>query len=66
VTLTEGSGHGAFDITVEGIDCDEATALLKSTSGLRSWQCRVIAEQLGSQTHSCSSGTRVIVFQTEA
>jgi hypothetical protein len=66
VAITPNSGNGAFDITTENVTCAEATALLRSSDGLRSWNCRVIAEGQGRKTTSCSQGNRVIVFATEA
>jgi hypothetical protein len=66
VVLEPNSGNGAFDITVENVTCEEAERLLRSSDGLRSWNCRVIATAPGRQTRSCSQGNRVIVFATEA
>ena len=66
ITITPNSGDGIFDITTENVTCQEAEALLRSSDGLRSWNCRVIAESQGRRTTSCSQGNRVIVFATEA
>ena len=66
VTLRPNSGDGVFDITVANINCTEATALLRSSDGLRSWRCRVIAEGMGRRTTSCTKGDQAIVFATEA
>lgn len=66
ITITPNSGDGVFDITTENVTCEEAEALLRSSAGLRSWNCRVIAEGQGRRTTSCSQGNRVIVFATEA
>ena len=66
VVITPNSGDGVFDITTENVTCEEAERLLRSSDGLRSWSCRVVAEQQGRRTTSCSSGNRVIVFATEA
>lgn len=66
VTITPNSGDGAFDITTENVTCEEAEALLRSADGLRSWNCRVIAEAQGRRTTSCALGNRLIVFATEA
>lgn len=66
ITITPNSGDGIFDITTENVTCAEAEALLRSSDGLRSWRCRVIARAQGRETTACSSGNRVIVFATEA
>ena len=66
IELTPNSGEGVFDITVEGVSCPEAERLLRSDTGLRSWNCRVIATAPGRKTTSCSQGSMVIVFATEA
>lgn len=66
VALDPDSGNGAFRITVDDVTCEEAAALLRSSSGLRSWSCRVVAEGQGERTTSCTKGTRQIVFVTES
>lgn len=66
VVITPNSGDGVFDITTENVTCAEAEALLRSSDGLRSWNCRVIAEGQGRKTTSCSQDSKVIVFATEA
>jgi hypothetical protein len=66
IVITPNSGDGVFDITTENVTCAEATSLLRSSDGLRSWNCRVIAEGPGRKTTSCSWGDKVIVFATEA
>jgi hypothetical protein len=66
IAITPNSGDGVFDITTENVTCTEAEALLRSSDGLRSWNCRVIAQAQGRKTTSCSQGNRVIVFATEA
>lgn len=66
IVITPNSGNGIFDITTENVTCAEAEALLRSSDGLRSWSCRMIAEGEGQKTTSCSKGNRVIVFATEA
>jgi len=66
IAITPNSGDGVFDITTENVTCEEAERLLRSSDGLRSWNCRVIAEAQGRRTTSCSQGDRVIVFATEA
>jgi hypothetical protein len=66
ITLSQNSGEGVFDITVDNVTCEEAEQLLRSSTGLQSWNCRVIATAPGRQTTSCSQGNRAIVFATEA
>ncbi|MDQ4041527.1 MAG: hypothetical protein M3141_07225 [Actinomycetota bacterium] len=66
IVITPNSGDGVFDITTENVACAEATSLLRSSDGLRTWDCRVIAEGEGRKTTSCSLGDKVIVFATEA
>ena len=66
IALTPNSGEGVFDITTENVSCQEAERLLRSDTGLRSWNCRVIATAPGRKTTSCSMGSMVIVFATEA
>ncbi len=66
VVITPNSGDGVFDITTENVTCAEAETLLRSSDGLRSWNCRVVAEGEGRKTTSCSQGDKVIVFATEA
>jgi hypothetical protein len=66
IAITPNSGDGIFDITTENVTCEEAEALLRSSDGLRSWNCRVIAEAQGRRTTSCTQGNRHIVFATEA
>ena len=66
VVFSPNSGDAAFDVSTENVPCDEAEALLRSDTGLQTWQCAVIAREPGRQTTRCRDGNRVIVFTTEA
>jgi predicted Ser/Thr protein kinase len=63
VTFTEASGDGAFDVSVRGIGCAEAENLLRSESGLTSWDCDVVKTYGDtSKRYRCTEGGQTIRF----
>lgn len=63
VILQPSSGYGAFNVYATGISCRSARRLLRSSSGLRSWSCRVTRRfSDGSRRWRCTSRGRRIAF----
>jgi len=64
VVFEENSGNAAFNVVVEGITCNEAEKLLRSDSGLQSWDCETTesSDSRGGDRSRCRDADRTIGF----
>ena len=65
VSIEANSGNGAFDVEVTGISCADAASLLRSDTGLATFDCKSIEVfEAGNERFRCRDGDQEIVFTT--
>ena len=64
VAFSPNSGDGAFEIEVTGLSCAEAERLLRSETGLQSYDCEEEALPAGNQRFTCDGDGGTLSFET--